>query len=195
MIINNEYLRYNIGETLKNLRLSNNMTQKYVARANGLSPAMISLIERNSISASITTLSKLIHFYGVKMSWLFDENNVSTAYEIIRRNERKPLSKKVTKNENCRGYGYSCESLLHMKRKKMQPYIITLSNDVIGDNFFVHYGESFMYVLKGDFELTLGDRQMLMAEGDSVYMDPSMEHGFHSRDGSEVVVLVVKMTD
>ncbi|HOI17798.1 MAG TPA: helix-turn-helix transcriptional regulator, partial [Geobacteraceae bacterium] len=43
----NDYFKYNVGETLKNMRLSKNLTQKFVARANGLSPAMISLIESN----------------------------------------------------------------------------------------------------------------------------------------------------
>lgn len=194
LVIANEYLKYNVGETLKNLRLSNNLTQKHVARANGLSPAMISLIERNNISASITTLSKLLKFYGVKMSWLFDENNAIEKYEIIRKSERRPLSKIFAQNGTCSGYGYFCEALLQMKRKKMQPYIITLSDDIVGDNFFVHYGESFMYVLKGNFELTVGGRRVVLAEGDSVYLDASMEHGLHSKDGSEVMVLVVKMT-
>lgn len=194
LVLNNEYMKYNVGETLKNLRLSNNLTQKYVARANGLSPAMISLIERNNISASITTLSKLLKFYGVKMSWLFDENNATSKYEITRKNERKPLSKIFAQYGNCSGNGYFCEALLQIKRKKMQPYIITLSDDIIGDNFFVHYGESFMYVLKGYFELTLGGRPVVLKEGDSIYLDASMEHGFHSKDGSEVTVLVVKMT-
>jgi transcriptional regulator with XRE-family HTH domain len=192
--INNEYLKYNVGETLKNLRLSNNLTQKHVARANGLSPAMISLIERNNISASITTLSKLMKFYGVKMSWLFDENNATNKYEVIRKNERRPLSKIFAQNGTCSGYVYFCEALLQMKRKKMLPYVITLSDDIVGDNFFVHCGESFMYVLKGNFELTVGCRRVVLAEGDSVYLDASMEHGFHSTDGSEVMVLVVKMT-
>lgn len=80
----NEYYRYNVGETLKKLRLSNNMTQKFVARESGLSSGMISLIESNSISASISTLSKLMKFYGVKMSWLFDDENENKKYEIIR---------------------------------------------------------------------------------------------------------------
>ena len=189
----NEYLKYNVGETLKNLRLSSNLTQKHVARANGLSPAMISLIERNNISASIATLSKLLRFYGVKMSWLFDEHNATNKYEIIRKNERKPLSKIYAQNTACSGYGYFCEALLQMKRKKMQPSIITLSDEVVGDNFFVHYGESFMYVLKGNCELTVGGRRVVLEEGDSVYLDASAEHGFHSRDGSEVTVLVVKI--
>lgn len=192
--ISNEYLKYNVGETLKNLRLSNNLTQKHVARANGLSPAMISLIERNNISASITTLSKLLKFYGAKMSWLFDENNASSKYEVTRINERKTLSKIFAQNGACGGYSYFCESLLKMKRKKMLPYVFTLSDDVVGENFFVHYGESFMYVLKGNFELTVGCRRVVLTEGDSVYLDASMEHGFHSMDGSEVMVLVIKMT-
>jgi transcriptional regulator with XRE-family HTH domain len=189
----NEFIKYKVGDTLRQLRLSNNMTQKYVARENGLSSGMISLIESNSISASISTLSKLMKFYGLKMSWLFDDKNENVKYEVIRKDERKLLSRILAQNGDCNGNGFFCESLSPMKRKKMQPYIITLSDDIIGDNFYIHYGESFLYVLKGVFELTLGGRQEVLSEGDSVYLDASLEHRFRSKDGSEVTVLVVKM--
>ena len=189
-----EFLRYKVGDTLKQLRLSNNMTQKFVARENGLSSGMISLIESNSISASIATLSKLMKFYGLKMSWLFDDKNEKNKYEIIRKDDRKLLSKILTQKGTCNGNGYFCESLSQLNRKKMQPYIVTLSDDIIGDNFYIHYGESFMYVLKGVFELTLDGRKEVLSEGDSVYLDASLEHRFRSKDGSEVTVLVVKMT-
>lgn len=80
-----------------------------------------------------------------------------------------------------------------MKHKKMQPYIINLTDDIVGDNFYMHYREAFMYVLKGVFELTIGDNQVVLTEGDSIYMDASLEHRFRSVNGSEVTVLVVKM--
>jgi len=191
----NDYFKYNVGETLKNMRLSKNLTQKFVARANGLSPAMISLIESNNISASITTLTKLLKFYGVSMSWLFNDNNVTSRYEIIRKDDRRVLSKISVLNGSRNGNGFCCESLAQMRRKKMHPYIITLSKDIVGDNVYTHFGESFMYVLKGAIELTLGDRQVVIGEGDSAYLDAALEHGFRSRDGSEVMVLVVKMTE
>jgi transcriptional regulator with XRE-family HTH domain len=189
---NNEYTKYKVGETLKRLRLSKNMTQKFVARENGLSSGMISLIESNSISASITTLSKLLKFFGVRMSWLFDDNNENQKYEVIRKDGRKTLSKIFTQNAHCNGNGFFCESLSQIRQKKMQPYIVTLSDEIVSDNFFVHYGESFMYVLKGTFDLTLGGCQVVLKEGDSVYLDASLEHRFRSKDGSEVSVLVVK---
>lgn len=188
-----EFLEYKVGDTLKQLRLSNNMTQKHVAREIGLSSGMISLIESNSISASITTLSKLMKFYRLNMSWLFNDKNDKMKYEVIRKDERKLVSRILTQNGACNGKGFNCESLSPMKLKKMQPYIITLSDGIIGDNFYIHYGESFLYVLKGVFELTLGGLQEVLREGDSVYLDASLEHRFRSRDGSEVTILVVKM--
>jgi len=190
---NDEFFKYKVGDSLKKLRLAKNMTQKFVASENGLSSAMISLIESNSISASITTLSKLMKFYGVKMSWLFEDKKETQKYEIIRKDDRKLLSKIVTQNANSNGF--SCESLLQMERKKMQPYIITLSNDIVGYNFYLHFGESFMYVLKGVFELSLEGSQIMLREGDCVYLDASLEHKFRAEDGEKVTVLVVKTVE
>ena len=189
----NEYFRYNVGQTLKKLRLSNNMTQKFVASSNGMSSGMISLIESNSISASIPTLAKLMKFYGVKMSWLFDDKNENRKYEIIRKHDRKILSRILTKNASSGENGFLCESLSHMTEKKMRPYIINLSDEIIGDTLDVHFGEVFMYVLKGVFELIIDGSQVVLKEGDSIYMDASLEHRFRSAGGLEVAVLVVRM--
>lgn len=188
----NEYTKHKVGENLKQLRLARNMTQKFVASENGLSSGMISLIESNSISASISTLTKLMKFYGVKMSWLFDDNNENKKYQIIRKNERPMISKISNQNTSSNNNGFFCESLSQLKQKKMQPYVITLSDDMVSDNFYDHYGESFMYVLKGAFDLALGGSRLVLKEGDSVYLDASLEHRFHSKGGSEVTVLVVK---
>jgi len=186
-----DFFKYKVGASLKKLRLSNNMTQKFVARENGLSSAMISLIESNSISASIATLSKLMKFYGVKMSWLFEDKDDTQKYDVIRKDDRKLLSGILTQAGN--SSGFFCESLSQMEQRKMQPYIITLSDDIIGFNFFIHYGESFMYVLNGVFQLSLEGRQVLLNEGDSVYLEASLDHSFRSKEGTTVTVLVVKM--
>lgn len=129
------------------------------------------------------------------MTWLLRDNTKNSKYELIRHKDRKTLLKVTAENSNCGVNGFCCDTLAQLNRTKMRPYIITISNDVIGDNFYLHYGETFMLVLKGVLEFTAGERTEVLKEGDSVYLDAEMELGFHGKDGSEVMVLVVKMTD
>lgn len=74
----------------------------------------------------------------------------------------------------------------------MQPYIITLADGSISSEIKEHNGEMFMHVLQGNVVLKLGIRQVMLAEGDSVYMDGSLERSFKSNNGMEVTVIVVK---
>lgn len=185
----NEYAKYKVGETLRKIRLSNNMTQTFVANENGLSSGMISLIESNNISASIRTLSKLIGFYGLKMSCLFDDKYGSKKYEVDKKDDRKIIEK----FNSCDGVGtgYACESLaFDMKDKRMQPFVFRLSDDMVVEKSFTHEGESFVYVIQGALELFVEERVLELTEGDSVYLDASMEHRFRTKSGFGAMVLM-----
>jgi transcriptional regulator with XRE-family HTH domain len=187
----NEYVQYRVGETLRKIRLSNNMTQTFVAHENGLSSGMISLIESNNISASIRTLSKLINFYGLKMSCLFEDKSENQKYEVIKKNERRIVEK--IQAQNGKGTGYLCESLAFANNdKRVEPFIFTLSDDLVVEKAFTHDGESFIYVLQGNLEIFVEDHMVELKEGDSMYLDASLEHRFHTKYGSLVTVLLVK---
>lgn len=185
----NEYAKYKVGETLRKIRLSNNMTQTFVANENGLSSGMISLIESNNISASIRTLSKLIGFYGLKMSCLFDDRCGTKKFDVDKKGDRKIVEK--FKSRDGVGTGYACESLaFEMKDKRMQPFVFTLSEDMMVEKSFSHDGESFVYVIRGALELFVEDRMLELTEGDSVYLDASMEHRFRTKSGFGATVLM-----
>jgi transcriptional regulator with XRE-family HTH domain len=182
---------YNIGEKLKKLRLAKKMTLQSVADEIGFSPALISQIENNNVSPPIATLSRLAKFFGVKMSSLFAESNGEPKFEVIRRNDRKAVSKVISRGGSRHGYCYESFSF-KMQHRKISPFLITLTGRTTDDNTYSDDGESFVYVIKGKFELQLDKEMLTLDEGDSVYFDASMEHRFHSMDGSEVTILEVK---
>ena len=129
------------------------------------------------------------------MSWLFEDKNEIQRYEIVRKNDRKLLSGILTERSNGSKNGFFCELLSQMEQNKMQPYIITLSDNIVGYNVYIHNSESFIYVLHGLFELSIEKRQLVLKEGDCIYLDASLEHRFRSKEGTKVTLLVVKMTD
>jgi transcriptional regulator with XRE-family HTH domain len=183
-------IEYNIGTKLKKLRLSKKLTLQSVAKEIGFSPALISQIENNNVSPPIATLSKLAKFFDIKMSSFFSENDEEPKYEVIRKNERRAVPKVISRGGTAHGYSYESFSF-NMQNKKMEPFIITLSDEIKDYNTYSHEGESFLYVIKGVFELLLDEQRIILEEGDSIYFDTSMEHRFSSKDGSEVTVLEV----
>jgi len=183
-------IEYNIGTKLKKLRLSKKLTLQSVAREIGFSPALISQIENNNVSPPIATLSKLAKFFDIKMSSFFTENDEEPKYEVIRKDERRAVPRVISRGGTAHGYSYESFSF-SMQNKKMEPFLITLSDKIQDNNTYSHEGESFLYVIKGTFELLLDNDRITLEEGDSIYFDTSREHRFRSKDGSEVTVLEV----
>src|SRR4051812_4784404 len=62
-----------IGERLREARQSQGLTARDVARRVGVSPSLISQIERDKVNPSVSTLWALVTVLGLTMSDLFSE--------------------------------------------------------------------------------------------------------------------------
>lgn len=181
---------YNIGAKIKKLRLANKLTLQAVAKETGFSPALISQIENNNVSPPIATLSKLAKFFDVKIGVFFTEEEEEYRYEVVRRGERKMVPRVISRAGTSQGYFY--ESLSWRKQnKKMEPFILNVTEKATEENTYSHDGEEFLFIMKGAAELLLDNERINLDEGDCVYFDSSMKHRLLSRDGQEVKVLAV----
>ncbi len=61
-----------IGRRLKQLRLSNNYTQEYVASEINISRDHLSNLENGKFPVNIKTLFKLSEFYRVELKYFFE---------------------------------------------------------------------------------------------------------------------------
>lgn len=62
-----------IGERLREARLGKDMTVREIARRVGVSPSLISQIERNKVNPSVSTLWSLVTVLGLSMGDLFSD--------------------------------------------------------------------------------------------------------------------------
>ncbi|AJF07742.1 helix-turn-helix domain-containing protein [Geoalkalibacter subterraneus] len=181
---------YNIGEKIKKLRKARKLTLQQVANETGFSPALISQIENNNVSPPIATLSKIARFFDVKMGLFFDEEEVESKFEVVRRGERRVVSRVISKAGT--GHGYTYEALSFRKRnKKMEPFMLTVKERAAEENLYSHEGEEFLLILKGQAELILDEQRIELDEGDAVYFDSDVRHRLLAAEGSEVEVLAV----
>ncbi len=183
-------MEYNIGEKIKKLRKARKLTLQQVASETGFSPALISQIENNNVSPPIATLSKIAKFFDVKMGLFFDEDEVESKYEVVRRAERRVVSRVISKAGT--GHGYTYEALSFRKRnKKMEPFMLTVTERAQEENLYSHEGEEFLLILRGEAELILEEQRIALREGDAVYFDSDVKHRLLAAEGSEVEVLAV----
>jgi transcriptional regulator with XRE-family HTH domain len=180
----------NIGAKIKKLRLANKLTLQTVAKEVGFSPALISQIENNNVSPPIATLSRIAKFFDVKIGTFFTEEEEECRFEIVHANERKSIPKVITRVGTTHGYSY--ESLSFRKQnKKMEPFIITVTDRAQEESTYSHDGEEFIFIIKGTVELILNDERIDLEEGDSAYFDSSIKHRLLSKHGTEVKILTV----
>lgn len=57
-----------VGQRIKNLRQQRKFRQQDVAEMAGISPAMLSLVERGLVSPSLTTLAAMAHGFGISLT-------------------------------------------------------------------------------------------------------------------------------
>lgn len=72
-----------IGEKLKKIRISKNLTQEYIANIADVNTSHISNIENNRVKVSLTTLVQICNALNVTVDYILSEEyqNPSTAIE------------------------------------------------------------------------------------------------------------------
>lgn len=183
---------YNIGAKIKELRLAKKLKLQEVANETGFSTALISQIENDNVSPPIATLSKIAHFFDVKIGYFFNENEDDCPYEVLRSNDHTVVPNVISKDGSHQGYFYESLSV-RKKNKKMDPFLLTLNEKVTNTDTYRHNGEEFIFVMKGSAELLLEDQHILLNEGDSVYFDANLKHRLLSSGCDEVKVMAVVM--
>ena len=169
-----------IGPRLRRLRMQRSLSLSHVARAVEVSIGFLSAIEREQMSASIATLRRLARFYQINILSLFDPSEANPGR--VRPSERKILDA---------GPGVRME-LLSWGNTMMEPHLFRIAPSAGSGESYAHEGEEFLYILRGNLEISLADGERLcLEEGDSFYFESSNEHRWKNPGKKEALVLWV----
>ena len=179
-----------IGEKVKRFREDNSLSLKDMAERTGLSAAVLSQIENHLISPPLGTLIRLTRALNLRPGHFFDQHP-DRPFTIVRRDERRPVSRFASK----RGiqYGYAYESLGHdMKDRHMEPFLVTLEPATLASpKPASHDGEEFLFVLEGEMKVTLGDHSDVLQPGDAIYYDSNIPHLVQCKGEEKALILAV----
>lgn len=179
-----------VGERIKQIRKSKGLSLADVAEKSGFSSALLSQIENHLVSPPLGTLIRLSRALDIEIGQFFWDKS-KAPFTIVRKDERKSISR-VASKEGVK-YGYSYESLAFDKKgRHMEPFLITLEPATIEDkNVFSHEGEEFIFVLRGDMEITLDEYTDVLHPGDCIYYDSTIPHSVQCCEGIETKILAV----
>jgi DNA-binding transcriptional MerR regulator/mannose-6-phosphate isomerase-like protein (cupin superfamily) len=168
-----------IGSHLRQLRAKRKLSLAQVARGVGISVGFLSAMERSQMTGSVGTLRKLARFYKTNILDFFDADGASGRH--VRPTQRKVLEA---------GPGVRME-LLAWGNTVMEPHLFRVAPEAGSGDSYTHEGEEFLYVLRGQLNITLKEDEFRLKAGDSFYFESATPHHWKNPGRAETWVLWV----
>lgn len=181
--------RYAIGEKLRTLRLKKKIGLVEVGQHSGLSPALISKLERGKIYPTLPTLLRLSLVFGVGLEHFFKEDQARSILAVAREKDRQ----RFPDDPNGGHISYYFESLdFEAVDRELDAYLAHFEPAPESAELprHEHEGVEFIHVIAGTLELLFAEDVCRLAAGDSVYFQATVPHGYR-RSGEERCTAVV----
>jgi transcriptional regulator with XRE-family HTH domain len=186
--LENGLRRYSIGEKLHALRLRKKVGLVDLGRHTGLSAALLSKIENGKLFPTLPTLLRIALVFGVGLEYFFTDERKRRTVAIVRRSERRRFPEKPDTIEPA----FRFESLdFPAVERKLNAYYAEfepLAPERV--KLHEHPGVEFIYVMSGQLGLRIGDEENVLDNGDSIYFDSNLAHGYR-RIGDDVCSALV----
>ncbi len=180
---------YAIGEKIRVLRLRKKMGLVELGQHTGLSPALLSKIERGLLFPTLPTLLRIALVFSVGLEFFFAGARDKPLVAIVRKGERVSLPERA----GARDVAYRFESLDYpAPERRFNTYYAEFFPNV-PDKLrpHDHPGAEFIYVLEGTLAVRIGDADHPIESGDSIYFDSSVPHSYRRSAGRTCRALVV----
>ncbi|MES2819133.1 MAG: cupin domain-containing protein [Pseudomonadota bacterium] len=163
-----------VGARLQSIRKLKGLSQRELAKRAGVTNSTISMIEKNSVSPSISSLKKvlagipmsLVEFFSLEMEQDNPAQVVYKAAELIDISDGAVTMKLVGKAHPSRAIAFLSETYP--------------AGADTGVEMLTHQGEEAGILLEGRLELTVEGETFILESGDSYYFESSKPHRFRN---------------
>ena len=149
------------------------LTLQEVARRSGLSLGMISKIENAQTSPSLRTLARLSQALEVPLTTFFRGFEEERDASFVKAGEGIELIRQGTRH----GHRYELLAAAKGAQRRVQPFLVTLTQPSEEFPLFQHEGVEFLYDLEGSLVYRYGRHTYEMNPGDSLMLDGRVPHG------------------
>lgn len=157
-----------LGARIRELRKKRGISGSELARRSGVSKSLISQIENDKANPSVDTIRAVAFALGVPVFTLF-MNGAQQQGGLVRKMERPVLY--------VPGSDAKRELLTPRPARRMVAVMASLAPGKSSSKSPVtHNGEEWIFVLRGDARIIVGDNVYELNEGDAVYFDAQLPH-------------------
>jgi transcriptional regulator with XRE-family HTH domain len=160
----------NIGARIKKLRINQKRTLQEIADISELSKSMISKIENDKTVPSVAALINIAKALGTSISSLLEGDG---SLNSILTTRQTAVDNLISTDKGYSIYPYG--SGFH--EKKMQPFLFVAKKGEVVPHQLSHEGEEFIYIIRGEMKMQVGEIEYHLKEGDSLYFDALQKHG------------------
>ena len=179
---------YAIGEKIRALRAKKKLGLVELGRHTGLSPALLSKIERERLFPTLPTLLRIALVFGVGLEYFFAGAREKPLAAVVRRQQRVRLPDRP----GAREVAFRFESLdFPATERRFNSYYAEFFPVAPGKlRLHEHPGVEFIYTLQGTLALHLAGEEHELEAGDSMYFDSSVPHAY-GRSGTKLCSAIV----
>ena len=176
-----------IGAKLHELRVARGLTIEALATAAGLSKGLLSKIENFRALPSLPVLATLATALDCELAELVAEVRTQDRkpYLLVRAGEGDPVAR-----ERSRGFRYRALQAADCAGLRFQAFHLELAPGAEREGRSTD-GDEFLQVLRGEVELRLGEDDLHLRPGDSLYFDGRVPHAPRNRGRSRAELLVI----
>ena len=179
---------YAIGAKIRALRLKKKIGLVELGKHTGLSPALLSKIERDRLFPTLPTLLRIALVFSVDLDYFFAGAREKPVLAVVRKAQRVRLPERASGES-----AYKFESLDYpvTERRFNAYYADFLPVSRAAMRLHDHPGVEFIYVLQGTLSVHVGADEHTLEAGDSMYFDSSMPHGYRRNGSRSCSALIV----
>jgi transcriptional regulator with XRE-family HTH domain len=180
---------YGIGAKIRTLRLKKKMGLVELGRHTGLSPALLSKIERGLLFPTLPTLLRIALVFSVGLDFFFAGAREQPLVAIVRKADRVRLPERP----GAREVAYRFESLDYpATERRFNSYYADFLPAAPGAlRPHSHPGVEFIYVLTGTLSVHIDDAEHALNAEDSMYFDSTRPHAYRRSSGRACSAVVI----
>ncbi len=181
--------KYSVGEKLRALRLRKKIGLVDLGKHTSLSPALLSKLENGKMFPTLPTLLRIAMVFNVGLEHFFSAPESGPALAVVRRKERR----RFPDAPDAKDPAYHFESLdFPVQDRRLNAYYAEfhpLAEDKVRRHH--HAGVELIYLLKGSLEVRIGKEEHTLEEGDAMYFDASVPHGYRRMGKQPCAAIIV----
>jgi transcriptional regulator with XRE-family HTH domain len=180
---------YGIGAKIRALRLKKKIGLVDLGRHTGLSPALLSKIERGRLFPTLPTLLRIALVFGVGLEFFFAGTRDKPLIAVARKKQRVELPGPAGARDTA--YRFSSLDYPATERRFNCYYaeFLPMAPDKLRPHD--HAGVEFIYVIQGTLSVHMNGEDHALDAGDAIYFDSTIPHAYRRSGGRLCSAVVV----